>query len=72
MKEQFFHPLECSMAYGVTVGHSVTFMHIAHMTVILHRNFWLYGFSSFIAEITFHWGIVNIRQHVYISLVLPH
>jgi hypothetical protein len=71
MKEQFFRPLECSTAYGVTVGHSVTFIHIAHMTVIFHHNFWLCGFS-FIAEITFLWGIVNIRQHVYVSLVPPH
>ena len=72
MKEQFFRPLECSTDYGVTVGHSVTFIRIAHMTVILHHNLRLYGFYSFIAEITFCWSIVNIRQHVYVSHVPPH
>jgi len=58
-------------ADGVTVSHSVTLIHIAHMMVIIHRNLRLYGFSSFIAEITFRWGTVNISQHAYISLVLP-
>ena len=72
MKEHFYRPLECSTAYGVTVGHSVTFIHIAHMTVILNHNLRLYGSSSFIAEITFRWGVVNIRQHVCVSLVPPH
>ena len=72
--EQFFHPLECAQADGVTVGHSVPLIHIAHMMVIIHHNLWLYSFSSLIAEITFCWGIVNIRQHAYVSCpatVLP-
>jgi len=56
MKEHFFRPLECAMADGVTVSHSVTLIHIAHMMVIIHHNLRLYGFSSFIAEITFRWG----------------
>ena len=53
MKEQFFRPLECALAAGVTVGHSVTLIHIAHMMVITHHNLRLYGFSSLIADITF-------------------
>jgi len=51
MKEQFFRPLECATANGVTVNHFVTLIHIAHMMVIIHHNLRLYGFSSFIAEI---------------------
>ena len=71
MKEQFFRPFECATADEVTVGHSVTLIHIAHVKVIILHNLRLYGFSSFITEITFRWGIVNIGQHAYISLVPP-
>ena len=71
MKELFFRQLECATADGVTVGHSVTLIHIAHMMVIIHHNLRLYGFSCLNAEITFRWGIVNIRHHAYVSLVLP-
>jgi len=71
MKEQLFRPLECAPAGGVTASHSVTLIHKAHMMVIIHHNFWLYGFSSLIAEITFRWGIMNISQHAYVSLVPP-
>jgi len=71
MKEQFFRPLECVPADGVTVGHSVTLIHTAHTMFIIHHNLRLYGFSTLIAEITFRWGIVNIRQYAYVSLVLP-
>jgi hypothetical protein len=71
MKEQFFRPLECEPADGVTVGHSFTLIHIAHMMVIIHHNMRLYGSYSLTAEITFHWDIVNIRQHAYVSLVPP-
>jgi len=71
MKEVFFGPLECVTADGVTVCHSVILMHVAHMTVIIHHTLWLYGFSSFIAEITFHWAIVNVCQHDNASHVLP-
>jgi hypothetical protein len=52
VKEQFFHPLECA-ADGVTVGHTVTLIHIAHMMVLIHHDMRLYGFSCLIAEITF-------------------
>jgi len=74
MKEQFLRPLECALAGGVTVGHSVTLNHIAHMMVIIHHNLQLYGFSSLNAVITFHWGIMNMSQHAYVSrpaTVLP-
>jgi hypothetical protein len=62
MKTIFFCPLECAMTDGVTVGHSVTLIHIAHMMVMIHLNLWFYGISSLLAEITFCWGIVNVRQ----------
>jgi len=71
VKEQFFRPLECVTADGVTVGHSVTLIHIAHIMVIIHHNLQLYGFSSLITEITFRWDILNISQHAYVSLVPP-
>jgi hypothetical protein len=69
MKEQFFRSLECAPADAVTVGHSVTLIHIAQMMVITHHNLQLYGFSSLTAEITFLWGILNIHQRAYVSLV---
>jgi hypothetical protein len=53
MKEQFFRLLECAPADGVTVGLSVTLIHIARMMVIIHHNLRHYGFSSLIAENTF-------------------
>ena len=71
MKEEFFRPLECVPADEVTVGHSVTLIHTANLMVIIHHNLQLYGFSCLIAEITFCRGIVNTRQHAYVSLVLP-
>jgi len=49
MKEQYFRPLLCSPADGVTVGHSVTLNHIAHIMVIIHHNLRFYGFSYFTA-----------------------
>jgi len=71
VKEQFFRPLECATADGLIVGHSVTLIHIAHVMVIILNSLRLYGFSSFITEITFRWGIVNMSQHEYVSLVPP-
>ena len=71
MKEQFFCPLESAAADGVTVGHSVTLIHVAYVKVIILHSLRLYGFSSFITEITFCWGIVNIGQHVT-SLLSHH
>ena len=53
MKEQFFHPLECSMSVGVAVGHPVTLIHIAHMIVIIHHNMRLYGFSPSLQKLPF-------------------
>jgi hypothetical protein len=71
MKEQFFFFFLCAPADGVSVGDSVTLIHIAHMMVIIPHNLWLYGFFSLTAEITFRWGIVNITQHAYVSFVSP-
>ena len=70
-KKNFFCPLECTPADGVTVVHSVALIHIDHMMVVIHHNLQLYGFSSSIAEINFQWGIVNIRQHANVCLVPP-
>jgi len=60
VKEQLFRPLECAVADGVTVGHFATLIYLAHVIVIILHNLRLYGLSSFITEITFRWGIVNI------------
>ena len=70
-EEQFFRQLERAPAGGVTVGHSVTLIHIAHMMVIIHHNLRLYGFSSLIAEITFRWGTMNI-SNMHASLLSRH
>jgi hypothetical protein len=71
MKEKLFHPLEFMPANGLTVSHFVTPIHISHKMVIIRHNLQLYGFSTLIAESTVCWGIVNIRQHAYVCLVLP-
>ena len=68
MKKHFLHPLACAMADGVTADHSVTLVHITHTMVIIHHNLRFYDFSSLIAENTFRWGIVNIRQHANVSI----
>jgi len=41
MEKQFFRPLEHVMADGVTACHSVSFIHIAHVTVTINHNFLL-------------------------------
>jgi hypothetical protein len=66
MKEQFFHRLEFTPVNAVTVSHFVTAIHIVHMMVTNHHNLQLYGFSSLIAAVTFHWDIVDICQHAYV------
>jgi hypothetical protein len=66
MKEQFFHPLEFTLANAVTVSHFVTAIHIALIMVTVHNNVQLQGFSSLIAALTFHWFIVDICQHAYV------
>ena len=53
MIEQYFRLLQCATAEGVTVGHCVTLIHIAHLIVIIHHNLPLYGSSSLSTEITF-------------------
>ena len=40
MGKHLFHPLPCLMADWATIRHSVTFIHITPVTVIIHHHFW--------------------------------
>ena len=51
------------MADGVTVYHSVTLIPIPYVMVTIHHNLWIYGFSFFIAGITFFRNIMNIQGY---------
>ena len=82
MKEQFLRPLECAPAGGVTVGHSVTLIHIGH------HNLRLYGFSSLslqkLPSAGALWKLVNmhtsllsrhniaVQSALVLSLMSPH
>jgi len=55
------------MADGVAVGHSVSLIHVALVTGIIHHNSWLHGFLLSIVEITCYGAIVNISQNVYVA-----
>ena len=71
MKEQFFCPLECAPAGGVTVGHSVTLIHIAHMMVIIHHNLRLYGFPLSLQKLPSA-GAIRILFNMHMSLLSHH
>jgi hypothetical protein len=68
-KSSFFCLLQCSVADGVAVHHSVSLTHIAHVMGIICHSLWLYGLPVTVAEITSCRGIVDICQHIYVAFV---
>jgi len=65
--KQFLCPLQYVMTDGVAVGHSVSLIHVAHVTGIIHHNLRLHGLPLSIAEITCCGAIVNISQNVCVA-----
>jgi hypothetical protein len=59
-------------ADGVTVRHSVPFVRIAHVLVVLFHYEWFHGMSMFITEITFYRWIVYVGQYVNVTFVSPY
>ena len=64
-------PLPCATVDGVTISHSVSFIHVAHMLVLIQNNLQLYGLPVGITEISLWWGVVHVCQHMYITFVPP-
>jgi hypothetical protein len=65
-----FCPLPCAAANSVTICHSLSFVHIAHLSLVVFNYSWLQ--SVCIVVITFCWLIVHITQHLHISFALPN
>ena len=53
MEKQLFRPLPCPTADWVAASHSVSLIHITHVTVIICHNVWFYCVAQFTAEIYF-------------------
>jgi len=60
MEEQLLHPLPCPTADWLAVSHSVSLIHITHVTVTVCRNVWFCLVALFIAEISFLWLFINV------------
>lgn len=69
MEEQFLCPLPCATADGVKISHSISLIHIAHVTFRIHHILQFYGLPVIIAEIMICQGIVNVFQHMFIAFV---
>ena len=70
MKEQFLRPFPRTATDRVAVGYSVTFIDVTLVLIVIH-NGWLQGFSTLVTKVTFCQLIMTIRQHVYVTFVLP-
>ena len=66
--KQPFHPLPCPTADRVTISHSVTLIHIFHVTVTI-CHIWLYCVALFTEKISFLGWIMNVSQHADVTLV---
>jgi hypothetical protein len=68
----FLRSLPCPSADGVYVFHAVILVHIPHVLVMVlyYRRF--QSVSMLITRIALCWWMVQVRQHVYLSFVLPN
>lgn len=62
MKEQFLRPLPRTATDRGAVGSSVTFIDVTLVLIVIH-NVWLLGLFCQL--------IMNIRQHVHVTFILP-
>jgi hypothetical protein len=53
-KTAFFRPFPLTATDAVAVGHSVTFVNVTHVSIVIH-NGWLQGVSTLITKVTFCW-----------------
>jgi hypothetical protein len=60
------------MVDGVRFSHSISLIHITHVTFRICHNLQLNALPVVIAEITVCQGIVNVCQHMYIAIVPQH
>lgn len=60
------------MAGHVAIGHAVYLVDVAHVTVVICHNCWLFSIPVFISKIAFSGWIMYDHQDGHISLVLPH
>ena len=72
MKQQFLCLFPQTVTDGVAVHHSVTFVNVTRMSIVILRNGRLQGVSTLITKVTFFWWIMNICQHVHDTFVLPN
>jgi hypothetical protein len=59
------------MVYRIGVRHSLSLIYVAHVAVIIHHNFRLYGLPISIAEITLCWCVMYVCQNTYVAFVPP-
>jgi len=59
MKGQFLLPFPHTVTDRIANGYSVTFVDVAHMSVVVLHNGWLQGFSSVITKVNFCWWIME-------------
>ncbi len=71
MEEQFLCSLPCATVDRVRICHSISFIYIANVAVIICHNLRLYGLTIIIAEITLCLYIVHVCQNTYITFVPP-
>jgi hypothetical protein len=56
----------------VAVGHSLTFISVTHVTVVIHHKGWLQGISTLITKVTLCCWIMNVCQQDRVMFVLPN
>jgi len=59
-KDQFLCPFPHMATDREGVGHSVTFVDLTHMSIVILHNGWLQGISTPLTKVTFCWWITNI------------
>ena len=64
MEEQLLFPLSCPTADCLAVSHSVSLIHITHVTVTVCHSIWFCCVALFITEIFFLWLIMNVSMQM--------
>jgi len=59
-KDQFLCPFPRMVTDTGSVGHSVTFVDLTHMSIVILYNGRLQGISTLLTKVTFCWWIMNI------------
>jgi hypothetical protein len=70
MEEHFVCLVPCAKVDRITIWHSISFIYIAHVGVIIRYILQLNGLSL-IAEITSYWCVMDVCQNTYVTFVPP-